>query len=87
MTVAQWIPIVVPELGGEPVQVVQWLVEPGTSLVAGDRLLELLTAGVLFHLSADADGVLVQQDCTRGCLVNAGETLGWIEPPESEFSP
>jgi pyruvate/2-oxoglutarate dehydrogenase complex dihydrolipoamide acyltransferase (E2) component len=85
MAVAQWMPVVVPELGADEIEVVQWLVEIDSPVSLGDRLLELLADGVLFHLSADVSGVLMQLDCQRGGSVHAGETLGWIEPADESF--
>lgn len=72
--------ITLPDLGAESVQIVQWLVEPAAEVLSGDRILELLADGVLFHLSADVSGRLVRQERHRGCIVKTGETLGWIEP-------
>ncbi|MCA9052765.1 MAG: hypothetical protein KDA75_02960 [Planctomycetaceae bacterium] len=83
MSVAQWIPLLLPELGADEVQVVQWLVEVNAPVGEGDRVLELLGGGVLFHLSAETSGILIQQDCHRGCIVQTGETLGWIEPSDT----
>ena len=83
MSVAQWIPLLLPELGADEIQVVQWLVEVNAPVGEGDRVLELLAGGVLFHLSADTAGTLIQQDCHRGCLVRPGETLGWIDPSDA----
>lgn len=82
MAVAHWVPLILPELGASEIEVVQWLVDPLTIVAEGDRVLELLADGVLFHLSADASGVLMQQDCQRGGSVAPGETLGWIEPAD-----
>lgn len=82
MIVAQWLPLLVPELGAEDVQVVQWLVEPRSQVSSGDRVVELLAGGVLFHLQAEVTGILIQVDCDRGCFVRTGETLAWVEPDE-----
>jgi len=76
---ANWASVAVPELGCGTVQVVQWLVSPGTVVAAGDRLAELLAGGVLFHLAADVDGVLVEVCRDRGAAASTGETLAWIE--------
>jgi pyruvate/2-oxoglutarate dehydrogenase complex dihydrolipoamide acyltransferase (E2) component len=79
MPVTQRIPVVLPDLGSQQTTIVQWLVEVPAKVTSGDRILELLADGVLFHLAAEADGWLVQQECRRGCGVTPGETLGWIE--------
>lgn len=75
-----WIPLLLPDLGADSVQVVQWLVDTPANVVEGDRILELLADGVLFHLSTTGTGQLARQDCRRGCFVTKGETLGWIDP-------
>ena len=45
-------PIIVPELrtGDETVRVSVWLVDVGQTLVAGDRVVELLAPGITFDV-------------------------------------
>jgi pyruvate/2-oxoglutarate dehydrogenase complex dihydrolipoamide acyltransferase (E2) component len=74
------VPVVVPELkAGAPIRVVQWLVDPGTHVLAGDRVVEVVASGFLFHVEAPAEGVL--SDVVRGgrAEVGVGEVLGWVE--------
>ena len=78
-------PLRVPELGADQIEVVQWLVEVGSPVNEGDRVVELLASGVLFHLSADQSGVLSRQDRSRGEIVQTGEILGWIESGETSL--
>jgi pyruvate/2-oxoglutarate dehydrogenase complex dihydrolipoamide acyltransferase (E2) component len=71
---------VVPELkAGAPIRVVQWLVDPGTHVLAGDRVVELIASGIVFHVESPAEGVL--EEIARGgrAEVGVGEVLGWVE--------
>lgn len=73
-------PILLPDIGSEdqPVRVVQWLVDAGAEVVAGDRLLEVVCSGVVFHVSAPATGVLIEQTFDARATVEVGETLGVV---------
>ena len=75
-------PVVVPTLDSPSgvVQLVQWLVDPGTPLHAGEGIAELLVAGVVFHLEAPVDGVLTRVAIRAHTPVQIGDVLGWIEP-------
>lgn len=75
-------PVVVPQLDGpsRPLQLVQWLVDPGTLLHAGDNIAELLVSGVVFHLASPVDGVLTRVAIPSHSAVRIGDVLGWIEP-------
>lgn len=79
-------PIVVPELDDRSrlLQLVQWLVDPGTQLHAGDRIAELLVAGVVFHLAAPVAGILRKVSVRPHSSVSIGDVLGWIEPREAD---
>ena len=78
----QLVPITVPEVraGREPLLLVQWLVDPGTQVLAGDRVAELLTTGIVFQVPAPVAGVLSRIQVGMRSQVTAGDTLGWIEP-------
>ena len=73
--------VVVPELDApkSPVQLVQWLVDPGTPVQQGDRIAELLVAGVVFHLAAPADGILSSTAVRDHSPTRIGAVLGWID--------
>jgi len=80
-------PIVIPVLGADelPVMISSWLVDPGESVETGDRLVELLVAGVTFDVAATAAGVLQAVERDVNSQVAPGEIIGWIaEPPETE---
>ncbi|QDT64520.1 biotin/lipoyl-containing protein [Calycomorphotria hydatis] len=71
--------IVCPELGAERLEVCGWLAEVGDEVSEGDRLVELLTPGIIYDLPAPADGVLQKIEQVSGNETHAGEVLGWIE--------
>jgi hypothetical protein len=54
--------------------------DEASPVVPGDRVVELLADGVLFHVSCDVPGILLRIERPRGSEVAAGETLAWIEP-------
>lgn len=78
-------PVVVPDLGtrSQPVQLVQWLIDPGTFVHAGDRIAELLVAGVVFHLPAPVNGVLTTIRIRAHSPVCVGDLLAWIDAMDS----
>lgn len=75
---AMRIPIVVPELGLDGLVLSLWLVEQGTEVAEGDRVVELLADGVTVDLSAPASGVLVETLASEDDPVAVGQTLGVI---------
>jgi pyruvate/2-oxoglutarate dehydrogenase complex dihydrolipoamide acyltransferase (E2) component len=78
--------IVLPELGAgpHPIRVVQWLVDPNSEVLAGERLLEVAATGVLFVVSAPANGVLRSQAVAFDAIVSPGMVLGLIEADEED---
>ncbi len=74
-------PIVLPDLGasGQPIRLAQWLIESGDGVIEGDRVAEVLVGGMLFHVSAPADGVVTRLIDTEGALLTPATTLGFIE--------
>jgi pyruvate/2-oxoglutarate dehydrogenase complex dihydrolipoamide acyltransferase (E2) component len=75
--------VVVPTLSaeGEAIEFVNWLVPPESEVIEGERIAELLTHGILFHLDAPADGLLTDLRATPGTRVREGEVLARVEPP------
>lgn len=75
-----------PEIGAgqHAIRVVQWLVDVGSEVYQGDRLLEVAATGVLFVVSAPCTGVLVEQHIGVDSIVTTGEALGTIDcaPPD-----
>ncbi len=72
--------IVVPDLGvgQQPITLVNWLVSPGSSIIAGERVAELLVDSILFHLESEFDGELERLLAPTGSKVKAGDAVAEI---------
>ncbi|HJT30754.1 MAG TPA: lipoyl domain-containing protein [Pirellulales bacterium] len=73
--------LVLPELGLGDREVVAslWLVEPGSEVTAGDRLLEVLSGEVTIDLPSPASGVLVETLVDDDEPLRVGQPLAVIE--------
>lgn len=82
----QTVPIRLPDLGLEdaPARVSTWLTEPGESVLAGDRVVEVLVPGMTFDVAAPASGTLESVVRPADSLVFAGDILGMITAAESD---
>lgn len=90
-------PIVLPDLGvgSEPIRVSSWFVNEGEPVEAGDRILELLVAGVTFDVPAPTSGVLAEIHVAMNATVSPRDVVGTIiaddteanDPDETESSP
>ena len=78
--------IILPEIGAgpHPIRLVQWLVDPHSEVLAGERLVEVAATGVLFVVSAPATGVLRSQAVGVDAVVAPGTILGTIESETDE---
>ncbi len=71
-----------PELGVPgPVRLSVWLVEDGSEVTQGDRLVEVLAGSATVDLPAPASGVLRQTLTGEDEPVVTGQVLGVIEEP------
>ncbi|WP_437227835.1 biotin/lipoyl-containing protein [Planctomicrobium sp. SH661] len=70
-----------PGTGCDPILLINWLVPVASNVIPGERLAELLTGGVLLHLEALYEGVLVEQSIPPGTQVHPGDVLGRIRSP------
>jgi len=68
-------------LGDRVVTASAWLVESGSELLGGDRVLEVLCGSVTVDLPAPADGVLVETLVEEDEPLNVGQLLAIIEGP------
>ncbi len=76
-------PLVVPDLTIEgPVRVSLWLVPRGATVLAGDRIVELLAGAVTIDLEAPVAGRLARQFVDEDDVVGLGAVLAEIEPAE-----
>jgi pyruvate/2-oxoglutarate dehydrogenase complex dihydrolipoamide acyltransferase (E2) component len=77
------VPLVVPDLTLEgPVKVSLWLVPRGATVLAGDRVVELLAGAATIDLEAPLAGRLVRQFVDEDDVVGPGTVLAEIEPAE-----
>ena len=74
----------VPQIGADRdrVEVGAWLVDVGQNFVAGDRLVELVLPGVVFHVAAEKSGRIVEMKRHSGAAVREGEMLAIIASEE-----
>lgn len=76
-------PLVVPDLMLEgPVRVSLWLVRRGATVLAGDRIVELLAGAATIDLEAPVAGRLVRQLVDEDDVVSPGTVLAEIETAE-----
>jgi len=66
-----------PDLGDAPIVINQWLVDSGSDVLAGDRIAELISSGVVVHLAAPVSGVLLIE-AIRGEQPHPGQPLARI---------
>lgn len=71
-------------LGSREIVASLWLVDPGGSLNAGDRLLEVLAGSVTIDLPAPASGVLVEILVVEDEPLAIGQPLAVIESDEDD---
>lgn len=76
-------PIILPELGAEPVRLSLWFAAPGDLVFEGDRLVEVLMAGATFDVSAPATGRLLERRAWPRDLLRPGQILGVMESEAS----
>ena len=70
-----------PDLGlsDQPVTLSLWLVQPGESVLAGDRVVEILAGPATVDLSSPADGVLRETFAEEDEPLAPGQLLAIIE--------
>jgi 2-oxoglutarate dehydrogenase E2 component (dihydrolipoamide succinyltransferase) len=71
--------LILPDLGVDEVAVSLWLVESGTEVVQGDRLIEVVADGVTVDLPAPASGVLIETLVAEDDPLAIGQVLGVVE--------
>ena len=71
-------------LGSREITASVWLVELGSELNAGDRLLEVLSGSVTVDLPSPASGVLVETLVAEDEPLAIGQPLAIIESDDSE---
>ena len=73
--------LVLPDLGleGDAAVVSLWLVEPGSEVVEGERIVEILAGTATVDLSAPASGVLAETLVSEDEPVRTGQVLAVIQ--------
>ncbi|HEY1786258.1 MAG TPA: lipoyl domain-containing protein [Pirellulales bacterium] len=81
-------PLILPDLGLPNVTIVVscWLVESGSAVVEGDRLLEVLAGSVTVDLPAPASGILSALLVAEDDELHVGQVLAIVtaDGPEDE---
>lgn len=74
------VPVKVPEIGSgdEPLRISAWLVDIGQTVIAGDRILEVLIPGITFDIEAPQTGLLVEITRPVDAVVQSGDIVAWI---------
>jgi len=71
--------VILPELGASPVVLSLWFADPGERVYEGDRLVEVLTGGATFDVSAPATGWLAEKWAWPRDTLHPGQVLGLLE--------
>jgi len=72
-------PVVLPDLGADPVALSLWFAGVGDSVFEGERLVEILASGATFDVSAPVSGKLVERLAWPGDVLRPGQVLGILE--------
>ena len=71
-------PIVLPDLGGGDVTLSLWYAEPGDRVLAGERIVEVLTERATFEVTAPATGTMSEKFAFPRDVLAPGQVLGLI---------
>ena len=72
-----------PEVGAAPVWLSVWFADVGDDVYEGDRLVEVLTGGATFDVSAPATGKLAEKRAWPRERLQPGQVLGVLEVAEA----
>jgi pyruvate/2-oxoglutarate dehydrogenase complex dihydrolipoamide acyltransferase (E2) component len=75
-------PILLPDLGVRSATLSVWFVDPGDTVYAGDRVVEILAGGATFDVPSPATGRLVEKLALPDDSLCTGQILGMIEEEE-----
>ena len=75
-------PILLPDLGARSATLSIWFVEPGDTVYAGDRVVEILAGGATFDVPSPATGRLVEKLALPEDSLVTGQVLGVVEEGE-----
>lgn len=79
-SVMQEVPICLPSVCQEEEDILfgQWLVDDGEEVLAGDRVAEVLSSGILVYVAAPVEGTLLQGNFRGGAVVSTTASLGIV---------
>ncbi len=74
-------PLTFPDIGTEaaPIRMAGWLVDSGENVAVGDRLVEVLSQGVVFEVGSPWNGQLKKIERRPPAEIHVGDILAWIE--------
>ena len=72
-------PIVLPDLGADPIRLSVWFVDPGDQIYEGDRVVEVLSNGATFDVSSPVTGRFVERKAHADDPLVPGQVLGLVE--------
>jgi pyruvate/2-oxoglutarate dehydrogenase complex dihydrolipoamide acyltransferase (E2) component len=72
-------PILLPELGMDPVIVSVWYADVGDRVLEGERVVEVLGNAITFDIVAPASGRLAEKKAYPNERVTPGQVLGLVE--------
>jgi pyruvate/2-oxoglutarate dehydrogenase complex dihydrolipoamide acyltransferase (E2) component len=80
------IPVTLPDVLAPDEAIVfgQWLVEDGAVVMSGERIAEVLSAGVLVYVAAPAEGTLIRSNIMPGSPLMIAATLGVVRAADEE---
>lgn len=76
-------PIMLPDLGIAPAMVSVWYFDVGESVLAGERVVEVIVDGAAVEIVAPATGRLAQKHLYQGDAVLAWQALGAIDDSDA----
>jgi pyruvate/2-oxoglutarate dehydrogenase complex dihydrolipoamide acyltransferase (E2) component len=72
-------PIVLPDLGADPIRLSVWFVDLGDQVYEGDRVVEVLSNGATFDVSSPVTGRFVKKKAHPDDPLSPGQVLGLVE--------
>jgi len=73
-----------PDLGVPHAALSLWLVDEGSAVREGERVVEILTGPAVVDINSPFGGILVRRTALPGDHVLPGQTLGYIEETEED---
>lgn len=78
------VPVLLPDLGADPVLLSVWFADPGDRVYEGDRLVEVRLGGATFDVPAPATGRLTERRAFPNDRLTPRQVLGIVTPEPNE---